>query len=240
MRFKTTPSLRLALLLSGFAAAPLHAQFEYVSSGGTFRTDAVNLASGATAIGQDEYGVPHFIANINDGLYGNAHSWLGGNQGDVYFESDSNSWVGVSFAAPQTIASFAFGRDNTGVFGDRAGGPYLIQVDQGGGFTSVGVLHYGSNITVDTAAVRNLFNLTTPLTGVLQFRIAATAEAYRYSGNDEESGDPIFGFFVTGQAIDELELYSTPATAIPEPSAFAALAGMGSLGLAALRRRRRA
>jgi hypothetical protein len=231
--------LALGLSLTGLFAAPLHAQFEYVQSGGGFRTDAINLAraADATAIGLDEYGEPHFITHINDGLYGNSQSWLALDDHDSTYNSlaESLSWVGVQWTTPVTIASFAFGRDNLGGFADRSGGPYAIQVDQGGGWVDVGTLIYGETITVASNSLRNLFNLTSPLTGVTAFRILTTRGAEYISGYDPETESDIINF-TTGQAIDELEIYAAAAP-IPEPSAAAALLGAAALALAASRRR---
>ncbi len=236
-----TISPRLGLAMLGLAAAaPLQAQFQFVESGGTFRGDATNLAAvsqGADAIGQDQYGTPHFIAGINDGTYGNSNSWLAASVVDPVFSlAEAQSWVGVSWTVPVNIASFAFGRDNTSAYNDRSGGPYSIQVDQGSGWVEVGVLHYGVNIGVDTPSRRNVFNLTEPLFAVSAFRIVTNADALLFSGYDEEDND-IYAY-IPGQAIDELEIYSTPATAVPEPSAFATLVGLSGLGLALVRRRR--
>jgi hypothetical protein len=48
-------------------------QFTLLESGGIFRADAVNLATGATVEGSSELGAPHFIANLNYGQYGNTN-----------------------------------------------------------------------------------------------------------------------------------------------------------------------
>src|SRR3954468_24736104 len=92
----------LALLFLALTAHRAAAQFTFIESGGTFRTDATNLAAasnGGTAIGQDElgYGI-HFITNINDSTYGNASSWIGTDDQNV-------TWVGVFFSSPTAVAS---------------------------------------------------------------------------------------------------------------------------------------
>ncbi|MCW5548131.1 MAG: PEP-CTERM sorting domain-containing protein [Opitutaceae bacterium] len=208
--------------------ATAHAQFVLVETGGTFRSDATNLAAasnGGIAIGQDElgYGI-HFISTINDGVYGNDSSWIG-------LADYTTSWVGVILPTPSTIASFAFGRDNTGVQITRAFGPawipHVIQyttdavTDQASANSATWLTTGSMNYAVDpppSPELRHLYNLTSPLTGVTAFRIVTS------SGID------------WGTAIDEIELYST--SAIPEPSTYAVLAGLAALGLAAWRRRR--
>lgn len=82
-----------------------------------------NLAAasrGATAFAKDVVDgySEHAIDHLNDGVYGNANSWVAG--------SDS-SFVGISFAGPTTFNSLAIGRDNTGIFTDRFTGIYTFQ-----------------------------------------------------------------------------------------------------------------
>lgn len=211
--------LFIALVLALCTSA--HAQLVLVETGGTFRGDATNIAAasnGATAIGQDEYGAGvHFITGINNGSYGNSSSWIG--------ENEQPSWVGVIFSAPSTVASFAFGRDNTGGFGDRAGGQYFIEyttdaVTPGTAASATWTLAAFLNhahVPPPLPSFRHLYDFDVALTGVTAFRISTSA----------------------GQAIDELEVYSTPA-AIPEPSTYAALIGAAALGFVAWRRRRTA
>ena len=54
---------------------------------------------------------------------------------------------------------------------------------------------------------------------------------------DEDLETDVYSYY-NGQVIDELEIYSTSASAVPEPSAFATLAGVGAFGFVASRRRR--
>lgn len=213
----------LCLLLCAVVAAS--AQVTLVETGGTFRTDAANVAAasnGATAIGLDELGLStHFISNINNGTYGNSSSWIGGFDGQL-------SWVGVIFAAPTDFGSFAFGRDNTGSFTDRADDVFNVQYTTDP--INIGSAAFATWVTVSSLdyfsaaptspALRHLYNLDTPQTGVTALRIVA------------------FGGISAGQAIDEIEVYATTASVVPEPSTYAALAGLAALGLVAWRRRR--
>jgi hypothetical protein len=63
----------------------------------------------------------HQIDHLNNGLYGNAESWLGNNTGA------NTAFAGVAFDGPQTISSLAFGRDATGALADRDLGTYIFQ-----------------------------------------------------------------------------------------------------------------
>ena len=89
-----------------------------IESGGSFATN--NLASGATAFAQDQAFFPtHRITAVNDGVYGNASSWIG--------VSPAN-FIGINLGAtPVAVEQIAFGRDNLGNFGDRVQGVYTVQ-----------------------------------------------------------------------------------------------------------------
>jgi hypothetical protein len=212
--------LKLSLICSILAPVAAFAQFTLQETGGTFRTGATNLSASATAIGQDELDLgTHFIASIKDGVYGNSSSWIG-----AAVESTVNgSWVGLAFSAPTSIGSFAFGRDNTGTLSDRTSfSPFRIQYTTSADvLTTTPTWQTIGDITYTGAAIdarRHLYDLTTPLTNVTGFRIMTA------------SG------IAQGNAIDEIEVYAT-AAAIPEPSTYAALAGLGALGLVLWRRR---
>src|SRR4030095_4212108 len=61
----------------------------------------------------------HDYLHLNDGVYGNNNSWIG--------NSGSPGYAGVRFGGQFTINSIAFGRDNTGTYGDRTLGTYTLQ-----------------------------------------------------------------------------------------------------------------
>jgi len=71
----------------------------------------------------------HVTANLNDGLYGNANSWIGG-------ASPSPAFAGINLGGLTTLTGFAFGRDNGnnatdacgGQCADRSLGVYTIQI----------------------------------------------------------------------------------------------------------------
>ncbi len=225
---KTVPLTALIVLA---LTTPAFAQLTLVETGGTFRTDATNLALAATAKSEGDYGPPHVFGNINDGTYGNSSSWLGPGLYNFGF-------IGLGFSAPVTIGSLAFGRDNTGTYMDRTFGTYEIEyslnyVSGSGLLTGVWqplqILDYAVSPPADPH-LRHLYNLDTPLTGVTGIRI--TVPSFRHSESFESGYEAL--------AIDEIEVYATAASPIPEPSTYAALFGVGGLALAVYRRRRAA
>jgi hypothetical protein len=165
--------------LETFAEAPV-----LVETGGGLAAN--NLAEGKTAFAKDEIGVaPHAIAKVNDGLYGNANSWIAGT---------SESFVGLNLSSfPIYISQVAFGRDNPGNFGDRVEGTYTLQftttpdpdaATPDGAWTTIGTLDYPGTLT--SPARRHRYSFTpVQATG---FRIKV-----------QTSSLPI--------GIDELELY---------------------------------
>ncbi len=93
----------------------------------------VALASnGTTAFGSTEYGAGvHLIANINDALYGNSHSWIAN-----FTIPDANPFIGLRFASSVNVSSVAWSRDNgdateggcaAGTCTDRNVGLYTLQ-----------------------------------------------------------------------------------------------------------------
>ena len=100
----------------------------------------------------------HVAANINDGLYGNAHSWISAN--GIGGNTDPDPFVGVNFNATVDVKNLAWSRDNgdasDGTQADRAVGTYTIQItltvspsastpetgDAGTGWASVGTVEY--------------------------------------------------------------------------------------------------
>src|SRR5258706_13388672 len=80
----------------------------------------VALASNGTiAFGSSEFGGggAHLIANVNDGKYGNSHSWI-----SDFTIPDPSPFIGLRFASPVDIVSIAWGRDNGDAVSDACGG----------------------------------------------------------------------------------------------------------------------
>ncbi len=194
-----------------------------------------NLAGSGTAFAKDVISnggyAAHQIDHLNDGLYGNANSWIGNSDG---------TFAGISFSTTsQTIAQFAFGRDNAGtssdrIYIDRSAGTYTIQyttvdnpdettLDED--WTTLGTITLAFDPVGNSGASvaqpqnrRKLFSLDTPVEAT-GFRIVVPYGT---------------GGFAT--AIDEIELFETP-----EPGTFTllSLAGLCLVAGQQLSRRRK-
>lgn len=62
----------------------------------------------------------HQLKHVNDGLYGNDHSWISNEKG--------RGWVQITFEEPVEIDRVAWGRDRTGQYQDRLPVDYQIDV----------------------------------------------------------------------------------------------------------------
>jgi len=152
-----------------------------------------SIARGATAFGSSElnFGV-HFIPNVNDGLYGNAHSWIP----DFSANPDPAPFIGINFGRRLLLRNIAWGRDNGDVAGDCCGGTltdrslglYVLQVttvanpgvatpdacgpNPDSGWVTVGTINYKANdVTYFSSYLRHRFDLTQggapiPATGI--------------------------------------------------------------------------
>ncbi len=164
-------------------------------TGGTFLSKNLAAAStGATAFAKDVISgyAEHAIAHLNDGEYGNTHSWVAGSD---------QTFVGISFALPTTFDSLAFGRDNTGLCTDRFSGIYTFQYTTVAGadastldsdWISFGAVYLDSLYPDATGFLRHRFEFS-PVVGATGLRILIDG---------------------VGVGIDELEVYS-----VPEPRA---------------------
>ena len=107
-----------------------------VEQGGTFAPgNLAGTSAGAVPFSSSELGaelgIPfHRSVNINDEVYGNSNSWIGGDANPY-----PRPFVGVALNSPSTIESLAFGRSNLtsgdpcagGVCTDRTLGLYELQ-----------------------------------------------------------------------------------------------------------------
>ncbi|MBE0536228.1 MAG: discoidin domain-containing protein [Phycisphaerae bacterium] len=66
----------------------------------------------------------HRISHLNDGLYGNAHSWIAA--------GTKNEWAQIEFAQPVTVASVVFSRDREGKYQDRLPAAVEIRISMDG------------------------------------------------------------------------------------------------------------
>jgi len=141
-----------------------------------------SLSRGAVAFGSSElnFGV-HFIHNVNDGFYGNTHSWIP----DFSAHPDPAPFIGIRFGKRIFIRNIAWGRDNGDVAGDCCGGTlkdralglYTLQITTvpnpgvatpeacgltpDGGWVTVGTINYKSdNVTYFNSYLRHRFDVT--------------------------------------------------------------------------------
>ncbi|MBS0659565.1 MAG: HYR domain-containing protein [Verrucomicrobia bacterium] len=148
-----------------------------VAEGGTFRPS--NLAAGKLAFAQDEIGVaPHAIGKVNDGVYGNANSWIAGS---------SESYIGIHFGSPVAIDRIAFGRDNTGAQRDRFKGTYTLQYaspNAPGAWVTLGTVRY-QFAAFDLTAPEGRHEFTFPAVVANEVRLVVSADDAGMIGIDE-------------------------------------------------------
>ena len=75
----------------------------------------------ATASGNAPVSDNHKLEHINDGQYGNAHSWMSSEIG--------GGWVELTFDQPRTIERVVWGRDRDEKYNDRLAIEYSIEMD---------------------------------------------------------------------------------------------------------------
>ncbi|MHC4285405.1 MAG: discoidin domain-containing protein [Planctomycetota bacterium] len=66
----------------------------------------------------------HQIAHLNDGLYGNSHSWIAA--------GIQNEWVQIEFPKPVSVAMLVFTRDREGRYRDRLPASIEIRISTDG------------------------------------------------------------------------------------------------------------
>ncbi|MEZ5303280.1 MAG: lamin tail domain-containing protein [Verrucomicrobiales bacterium] len=175
----------------------------YAGEGGAMN-EFVNLAlaaNGGTAFAKDLIGdgihaPTHTIANLNNGTYGNASSWIG---------NSPDSFCGVSLgSSPVPVQSIAFGRDNLAQFPDRNAGTYTLQFTQSpdpdestapGDWTTIGTITYpgATGFGFNSPALRHRYNFDPVSATGLRLLVPADAavdefEIYAEAGN---AGDPL-------------------------------------------------
>lgn len=175
-----------------------------------------HIAVGATPFASSDLGpqlgIPfHVAANLNDGLYGNGFSWIGG---------DANPFpapfAGISLgAAPVNLASIAFGRSNVnggdacGVCADRNLGLYTLQYTSAPNpnsatpdamWTTIGTLDYqpGPAPLFSAPHLRHRYNFDPVNATGIRLLVPATGLG-------------------GGTAIDEIELFNVHIAPPPPP-----------------------
>lgn len=125
LSFSATPArfVRLGILKSSGGEPCLDELEVYASA------DSPNLAlatAGAKATASSLLpGYPiHQVAHLNDGRYGNSHSWIAA--------SPRHEWVQIELPQPHEVARVVFSRDREGKFGDRVPSAVEIRVSLDG------------------------------------------------------------------------------------------------------------
>ena len=182
-----------------------------------------NLATapGATAFAKDVFAgggaASHQIDHLNDGLYGNSNSWIGGS---------ANTFVGIDLNGAETIDSIAFGRSNLtsgdpcggGVCTDRTVGTYIFQY---------------TNVAAPNASTPD--GAWTTIDGVTYVGAAGEHLRHLYSFGEVEANGVRILVSNGASAIDEIEVYrpsfapltlvQTGPTGNPVPANLATAAG---------------
>lgn len=194
---------RLQLVI-GFTPGPATAELVLAEIGGSFAAGNLARVPDAAAFAIDELNLGiHFIANPNDGQYGNARSWIG--------QSGDPGFAGISLGGLRTVSSIAFGRDNQEVpqFNDRHLGTYTLQYTQadspgvatpGCDWVTIGRVTYDPVLCPPNPWMRHRFNFPP---------VEATAVRILVPGTG----------LAEGTAIDELEVYQAPGEVTAAPCA---------------------
>ncbi len=109
--------VRLVLLHSG-SGEPCIDELEIYGPGSGTNLASASLGSKASASSLLPGYAIHRVSHLNDGQYGNAHSWIAaGTRGE---------WVQIEFQQPQVVDRLIFSRDREGRFRDRV--PTAVEV----------------------------------------------------------------------------------------------------------------
>ncbi len=213
---------------SAIAISSSHAQLDLTGTivlteqGGVIEAGNLSTIAGSVAFANGDLGDSlgigfHQDFNLNDNTFGNGNSWIG-DFAQPPAPNTGPSFGGISFAAPQNVQSFAFGRDNTGALTDRTLGLYTLQWTQVGGagvgtidtgdastgWETIGTLNYGMTPTPGTnyqaPSLRHRYNFGEVI-GATAMRLIVPASQ-----------------LAAGTAIDELEFYSTAGAFQPPPT----------------------
>jgi hypothetical protein len=164
---------------------------------------------------------------------------------DVNGQSDVNGWLGY-FAANTTISTQSGGGvyerilNNTNAYYSSLSGNAVLA--SGAAATPVA----GARLTNDTYSMSLSFTRATATSLSISSSMIRTTGGNNYVSVDNYIDNSVNSFtfnrlgFLAGSGLDadQIILSNLSLTVIPEPSSFAALAGLGAIGLVASRRRR--
>lgn len=114
-------SLRFTITETNNGTEPCIDELEVIDEAG----QNVALLAKATSSGDYAGDAKHRLAHLNDGIYGNAKSWISNTAG--------RGWVELEFAAPINVKQIAWGRDREEKYRDRTAAKYLIELRDGNG-----------------------------------------------------------------------------------------------------------
>jgi hypothetical protein len=166
-----------------------------------------------------QLGIPyHRAVNLNDGLYGNANSWISAN--GIGGTSDPSPAAGLNFGGTVSVTNIAWGRDNGNVGGDCCGGTltdrsldtYTLQ------YTTVTAPDASTADTGDAATGWQDLGTVTYAVPALPFFTPYLRHRFDLSaGGTSVEATGIRIKVANGQtAIDEIEV-NTPTSAPPTP-----------------------
>jgi len=174
---QSTPPPGSAIQTTGtsFGTASLH---NYCPSGASSGVSTAAGAAGVTTLGGTSK--IHCYGNINDGVFGNSHSWIPGVAGAV---------AGVTFASPVTLTGLGTSRDRLGTYADRTGS-LEVEVYASGATTDYSVLTgTGGWVSLGSASLERD-------AGYYAFSETVTVDAIRVKASN------------AGLCLDELELFA--------------------------------
>jgi hypothetical protein len=122
--------VRLTILATKDGTEPCIDEIEIYGPDSTDGPDAAHnyalAARGAKATASSLLpGYPiHQVHHLNDGLFGNSHSWISRERG--------SGWTQIELAAPATISRVVWGRDRDGQFVDRLANEYRLELSTDG------------------------------------------------------------------------------------------------------------
>jgi hypothetical protein len=106
------------------AGAPCIDELEVFGPGGTRNLALAQTGAKASASSCLPGYAIHNVAHLNDGLYGNAHSWIAA--------SDGPEWAQIELPQPAPVAQVVFSRDREGRYRDRVPVAFAIQLSSDG------------------------------------------------------------------------------------------------------------
>jgi hypothetical protein len=180
-----------------------------VAAGSAVPASPTNIAAaavGAIPFAIGEYGSPHTVAHLNDGLYGNAYSWITGSSGKLYrsvalggdYGSLNMSFAGVAFsnATLYTLSDIVFGRSAANEYSDRISGNVYVQ----------------ATTSTDLSVITNRDASTDAQWTTLGYITTTDAYEHLFTFTNPVSATGIRIVTTAGNCIDEIVVHGTSAS----------------------------